>query len=351
MNDFTDEGMGELFIRSGGLGDMLLSLPAAWSRRRRCAWFQWLSAGRYGPWLCGLGFETPRLALDGPEAAAWFSPRSGAEGMSIQPLGTWDRVSRVTSFLRDPEGVLRANLFSDREVGWVTVLPPPQTSGAEPVPAALWFLSQVEVDGPVRSAESHAAWSDAYPLRIPEGWKACGMRHWRELGVSPGAAFIAHPGSGSPRKNLDEAAFFALVEALREAWGLQPVLLMGPAEEERLSPEGRSAYSVAAGLDLCDLTGFLACGPRWVVTHDSGIGHLAGALGLRVVSMFVSTDPRVWAPWFPQCCVVDWGATRSSPELRRMGVAESGRPEGPWLIEARDRSPARVGECLCALPI
>ena len=36
-----------------------------------------------------------------------------------------------------------------------------------------------------------------------------------------------------------------------------------------------------------------------MVANDSGLGHLAGAAGTAVVSLFGPTDPRRWAPFAP----------------------------------------------------
>lgn len=47
--------------------------------------------------------------------------------------------------------------------------------------------------------------------------------------------------------------------------------------------------------DLYDLACWLA-GARLYIGNDSGIAHLAAAVGVPVVAIFLATDPRVWAP-------------------------------------------------------
>ncbi|MEP7352438.1 MAG: glycosyltransferase family 9 protein [Acidobacteriota bacterium] len=47
--------------------------------------------------------------------------------------------------------------------------------------------------------------------------------------------------------------------------------------------------------DLYELACWLARA-RLYIGNDSGIGHLAAAVGVPVVSIFLSTDPLVWAP-------------------------------------------------------
>ncbi len=84
--------------------------------------------------------------------------------------------------------------------------------------------------------------------------------------------FVAvHPYSGSQRKNWPVENFQELARRMKMEWC-----------HERFS-------------DLHDLAKWLA-GARLFVGNDSGIGHLAAAVGTPVVSIFGPTDPEVWAP-------------------------------------------------------
>jgi ADP-heptose:LPS heptosyltransferase len=47
--------------------------------------------------------------------------------------------------------------------------------------------------------------------------------------------------------------------------------------------------------DLAELANWLASG-RLFVGNDSGIAHLAVAVGTPAIVLFGPTDPRVWAP-------------------------------------------------------
>jgi len=47
--------------------------------------------------------------------------------------------------------------------------------------------------------------------------------------------------------------------------------------------------------DLYDLACWLATA-RAYIGNDSGIAHLAAAVGTPVIAIFLSTDPRIWAP-------------------------------------------------------
>src|SRR5580700_8255853 len=47
--------------------------------------------------------------------------------------------------------------------------------------------------------------------------------------------------------------------------------------------------------DLYELACWLA-GARAYIGNDSGIAHLAAAVGTPVVAIFLTTDPRIWSP-------------------------------------------------------
>ncbi len=52
--------------------------------------------------------------------------------------------------------------------------------------------------------------------------------------------------------------------------------------------------------DLYELAGWLR-GARIFVGNDSGVAHLAAAVGTPVVSLFPTGDPRVWSPRGVSC--------------------------------------------------
>ena len=93
--------------------------------------------------------------------------------------------------------------------------------------------------------------------------------------------FVAiHPFSGSPRKNWTRFADLA---------ALLPAPAVFCASPEQPWP-GAVCYD-----DLYELAKWLARA-RLYIGNDSGITHLAAAVGVPVVAIFLSTDPAVWAP-------------------------------------------------------
>ena len=110
---------------------------------------------------------------------------------------------------------------------------------------------------------------------------------------------------------------------------VEVLFLLGPAETERLSAADeariRGAAKLATDLSLTDVVGLLACADAFV-GNDSGVTHLAAAMGLKTCAMFGPTDPALYRPIGPTLAVFRDSQNRftreSYPELQR-SVIES----------------------------
>src|SRR5262245_34154446 len=108
-----------------------------------------------------------------------------------------------------------------------------------------------------------------------------------------------HPGSGSEKKNWPEAKWTELLQHLVRATELSFLIVGGEAEERRLDrlaatlPAAR--YQIARNLPLIELAQRLAGCPAYI-GHDSGITHLAAALGLPTLALWGESVEAVWRP-------------------------------------------------------
>lgn len=93
-----------------------------------------------------------------------------------------------------------------------------------------------------------------------------------------------HPFASSLKKRAPMERFVAMARRLAEEMPVR--WLCGP--EEELEGTVRIA-------DLYELACWLR-GARIFVGNDSGISHLAAAVGTPVLSLFVGSDARVWSP-------------------------------------------------------
>jgi ADP-heptose:LPS heptosyltransferase len=122
--------------------------------------------------------------------------------------------------------------------------------------------------------------------------------------LPPGPFWAMHPGAGK-RQNLWPAERFADLAA-RAAQAGHPVLVLhGPADAEALAglcatlpsplPAGWAPIVVAPPLSVGAGAALLALADRFLC-NDTGVMHIAGALGVRTVALFGPTDPGLWKP-------------------------------------------------------
>jgi heptosyltransferase III len=84
---------------------------------------------------------------------------------------------------------------------------------------------------------------------------------------------IIHPYSSSPKKNWPLENFHAVASRLNHVEWCEP----GKIDD---------LYELGCWISTASL----------YIGNDSGISHLAAAVGTPVIAIFVSTDPRLWAP-------------------------------------------------------
>ncbi len=93
---------------------------------------------------------------------------------------------------------------------------------------------------------------------------------------------VIHPFSGGTRKNWPLERYRTLASSLT-----MPVnWCAGPEENLENAVRIANLYELGCWLSTA----------RVYIGNDSGITHLAAAVGTPVVAIFVSTDPRIWAP-------------------------------------------------------
>jgi len=123
-----------------------------------------------------------------------------------------------------------------------------------------------------------------------------------EIGREP--ILCLAPGSGARGKNWPAAHFLSVVDWWRRQFGGKAVALLGPVEAERQGFEHLSAAClVASGLDLAQLAALLARCDLYV-GNDSGVTHLAAAVGARTLVIFGPSDERQWAPRGPRVSIL-----------------------------------------------
>lgn len=145
---------------------------------------------------------------------------------------------------------------------------------------------------------SRSRWELEWQWRVAEEGRV-------EPRLCPGGPVVLHVGAGGRAKRwgLDR---FARLHAMLASAGHEVVALAGEVERERFTPEEARDFAALGGRFLNDyreLAHALASA-RLVVAADTGPGHLAAQIGVRVLSLFGPTPPSIWKPIGPSVHVL-----------------------------------------------
>jgi heptosyltransferase-2 len=154
-----------------------------------------------------------------------------------------------------------------------------------------------------RSASLPQSWP-VPELLVPEP----GLAAWRRrLGISPAEILVAlAPGAVGPSKRWPIEAYAALARRLAQQ-GFFVAVVGGPDEKPLaahiVAAAGERAYDLT-GPDLRNAVLALAAA-RAAVSNDSGLLHVAAALGTPAVGIFGPTSPWHWAPLNPLAATIE----------------------------------------------
>jgi ADP-heptose:LPS heptosyltransferase len=232
--------LNRLLIRPGGIGDCILSLPA----------LRHLATGHTEIWAPSAVLPLIQFARTRSIASTGID-LVGIGNFAMPPLDHFDEIVSLYGSNR-PE--FRAALESS---GIPCTFHPALPDPTNTLHATDFFAQQV------------GAPPGAVP-RIDVGQ------------VERRTSMVIHPFSGSPRKNWPLASF----EEVARRSPLQVEWTAGPDEALDRATRFESLFDLARWL----------AGAALYIGNDSGITHLAAAVGVPVIALFGPTAPEIWAP-------------------------------------------------------
>ena len=270
-----------LAIRSGALGDTIVALPAIAALSRTAAGVEVVGTAPYVELALGPGLAARTHSVDRAMFRALF--HDGAEEAELLDfLGLFDRVvawSRLPLLAAKLKGI-------GVELIQSTPLPPDGVHASDHLMEA---LAPLGINGPAPLPSIH----------IDEG-----------ITGFPSKFVAIHPSSGSASKNWAPEHFEELARLVRTA-GLDVVWIQGEADKSVVPELARQVPGrLARELPLQELAAVLAASAAFV-GNDSGVSHLAAAVGAPTVALFRATEPAQWAPRGPTVHIANAGA---SPE-------------------------------------
>jgi heptosyltransferase-2 len=312
-----------LIIRGGAIGDFILTLPVLAALR------QHLPTTR----LELLGYpHIAQLALLGRLADAVrpieARPLAGffAHGgtLATELADYFASFALILSYLYDPDGIFLQNIARVAKTQFIAG--PHRPDDSANLHATEVFLKPLERLA-IFAADPVPRLSPGWATRLSRAHEgadlARGERHVLPGHDKPGACLTLalHPGSGSPRKNWPEPKWAELLQHLAARTNCSLLLIGGEAEGDCLprlaAPLPPDRVALAQSLPLTDLAERLReC--AGFAGHDSGISHLAAALGLPTLVLWGETCEAVWRPRGEYVRLVHAGAKLKQLEVKRV---------------------------------
>jgi heptosyltransferase-2 len=271
-----------LVIRGGAIGDFILTLPAIAALRRQFpeAHLEVLGYPHIIQ-LAHAGGLVDRIQSIEARALAGFFARNGA--LADDLVDYFSEFDIILSYLYDPDEIFRTNIARCSTAQFVV--------------------------GPSRPNESEKVHASKVYLRPLERFAIFDADHVPQLKVAaapngdpnapPVPTLALHPGSGSEKKNWPEHKWANLLQHLVHHTDFNLLLIGGEAEGERLQrlaaalPITRT--KVAQSPPLTELARQIQPCAAFI-GHDSGISHLAAALGLPGIVLWGNTAEEIWRP-------------------------------------------------------
>jgi heptosyltransferase III len=287
-----------LVIRGGAIGDFILTLPAIKLLRDGfpAADLEILGYEHIAALARMSGYADATRSIEYAALSSFFS-RDG--NLAPDLLDYFSRFEQVVSYLFDSDGIFASNL---------------RRAGVRNLIAA----------SPKITGQEHAARQLAQPLESLALYleNPAAIILPNEPRKVDRTLIAIHPGSGSETKNWPLERFVALMRELLRSDEKRRLLLVGGEADEKQVAQLAAAVpdekvKVSKNLPLTKLASLLQnCG--LFIGHDSGISHLAAAVGTPCLLLFGPTDPAIWAPANPQVRVL----RSSSRTMNGIGLSD-----------------------------
>lgn len=131
-------------------------------------------------------------------------------------------------------------------------------------------------------------------IELKEQWRQWGVEYWRQREWESKSILVVHPGSGGQRKRWIPEGFRQVAQWWRDSREREVLILLGPAEAEEDAYWRRCGH-VETSLQLAQVASILIRATCYI-GNDSGVSHLAGAVGTQGVVIFGPTRPEQWRP-------------------------------------------------------
>jgi heptosyltransferase III len=279
-----------LVIRGGAIGDFVLTLPAIRLLRENFpdSHLEILGYKHIISLVEERYYAHATRSIEYAAMSGFFVPNAKLPPDLVEYFASFHQ---IISYIFDPDDIFETNIERCGVKNFIHVSP--KLDDSEHAASQL-----------ARPLQSLALYLDdpAAVLYPTEEDRLYADRFFHGLKHTP--IIVLHPGSGSEIKNWPVQNWLKLGDWLFSLESKPAVLLVtGEADRKNLAIlseawKGRQVY-FADGLPLYQLAALIERATLFI-GHDSGISHIAAAVGAPCLLMFGPTDPQVWAPANPK---------------------------------------------------
>jgi heptosyltransferase-2 len=299
-----------LVIRAGALGDTLLMLPLIRALRQTFpeAYLEVMGYVERLQLVLGESYAHHISSIERRGLEAFFVKDAPLPPDLVRFFGSFDL---ILSYKQDPEGPWTENLGKTGATLVYNFNPfPSQENPIHMVKYLLNTLKRLDLNLETAHLPGNAEdftdeqISDLYYPRIqPPSW-AQEEAHlfWKENRLPMEGEYpvlAVHPGSGSLKKVWPPEKFARVCLEASKYYQARILLISGPADKENVQKvlelsegihpilvENKPLWLLAAILEHC----------RIYLGNDSGVTHLAAAVGIPVIALFGPSNPKIWRP-------------------------------------------------------
>jgi ADP-heptose:LPS heptosyltransferase len=280
-----------LIMHQGAIGDLILSLPSLYSLREKYSEAHFEVMGY--PYILSLIYKRfyadAIVSVDRAGVAALYNDDGCLNEELLRYLCQF---KKAFIFGGNTQEVVIKNIKQIK--GGPEVYPIKTFPGSTDMHVTDFQLSQLGMLG----FDNQHIPPKVY-LRTEDISQAQQLLHQQQVDMKNNPIVAVHTGSGSKDKNWPLKNYVSLLKSLYQKNRGTVLVVEGPAEKNTTADLSEALDGIAyitlqslalpllaAVLSRCDL----------FIGNDSGITHLAAALGVPTIALFGPTEPRVWGP-------------------------------------------------------
>ena len=280
-----------LIMHQGAIGDLILSLPSLYSLRKKYSEAHFEVMGY--PYILSLIYKRfyadAIVSVDRAGVAALYNDDGCLNEELLRYLCQF---KKAFIFGGNTQEVVIKNIQQIK--GGPEVYPIKTFPGSTDMHVTDFQLSQLGMLG----FDNQHIPPKVY-LRTEDISQAQQLLHQQQVDMKNNPIVAVHTGSGSKDKNWPLENYVSLLKSLYQKCRGTVLVVEGPAEKNTTADLSEALDGIAyitlqslalpllaAVLSRCDL----------FIGNDSGITHLAAALGVPTIALFGPTEPRVWGP-------------------------------------------------------